>query len=197
MKRTLSEYGWVAMILVFIIMILVMLRIVDRPEEIGAAEDPTAVPQFVIDSAERWGEEYSISPEFLEAVAWVESRYRPEVSNGSGTCHGLMQISWSAHGSRMARLGVSDIFDPDGNMKTAADYLAELFEEYEDPNVVLAVYNGQSKSKVSAAMYDGYISLYAQEILDLTERLEEVHGKKEIEKKAHFGFELMWENGVG
>lgn len=134
------------------------------------------VPQAVVDAAEKYGKEYNIQPEFLEAIAWYESNYKPTVSNRAGTCHGLMQISYSAHGDRMKKLGVTDIFNLDGNMHIAADYLAELFEEYEDPAIVLAIYNGQSEAKI-ARIERGELSEYTINILTLSRELEVQHGK--------------------
>lgn len=135
------------------------------------------VPQDVVTACEKYGKEYNIQPEFLEAVAYYESNYRPNVSNKSGTCHGLMQISYSAHDDRMRNLGVSNIFDVDGNIHTAADYLGELFEIYDDPALVLAYYNGQSKDRIERLEVYGEMSTYAENILWLSAELERLHGK--------------------
>lgn len=127
------------------------------------------IPQEVQEAAEKWGEEYNICPEFLMAMAFKESSYIPTVSNGN--CLGLMQVNPTWHGDRMKRLGVTDIYDVDSNMAVAADYLAELFAEYEDPAVVLMIYNGDSR-------WDkGVVSDYAEAILELSAELEEKHGK--------------------
>ena len=88
-----------------------------------------------------------------------------------------MQISYSAHGERMKKLGVTDIYDIDGNVHVAADYLAEIFARYENPATALAFYNGQSKQKIYSGEYDGYISTYADEILKRAARFEREHGK--------------------
>lgn len=195
MKNLIKNYYWILMVLVFMLMLVAMYKIVDDPEQIGAAEDPYTIPQAVIDSAEKWGEEYGICPEFLEAVAWAESRYNPSVSNKSGTCHGLMQISWSAHSDRMKRLGVTDIFDLDQNMHTAADYLTELFEQYEDPARVLMEYHGEPTA--GAFCEACKMSSYASGILEMSAELEELHGKKELERKSHFEPDLEWSEAKG
>ena len=189
----LKENAWILMPVIILLMLVLMYRIVDDPEQIGAAEDPYTIPQAVIDSAEKWGEEYGICPEFLEAIAWAESRYKPNVSNKSGTCHGLMQISWSAHGDRMRRLGVTDIFNLDQNMHTAADYLAELFGQYEDPARVLMEYHGESTA--GAFCEACKMSSYARGILEMSAELEELHGKKEPEKKIEP--DLEWSEAKG
>lgn len=136
------------------------------------------IPQEVQDAAEKWGKAYNICPKFLMAMAFKESSYIPTATNGN--CLGLMQVNPRWHGDRIERLGVTDIFSIDGNMAVAADYLAELFKTYEDPAVVLAVYNGDSK-----ALQEGYVSDYADQILTLSAELEEKHGKTRYIAKSH------------
>ncbi len=128
----------------------------------------------VVRIAEEAGQEYGICPEFLQAVAWYESGWQADASTGS--CEGLMQVSPYWHSGRMARLGVQDLHDPEGNMLVAADYLAELFGEWEDPAVVLMVYNGDSGAQHYRETGEG-LSGYARKVLELSEQLEREHGK--------------------
>lgn len=129
------------------------------------------IPKEVQEAAEYYGKKYSISPEFLEAVAWKESKYNPDAVNASGTCIGLMQVNPKWHKARMEKLNVEDLTDLDGCMEVAADYLYELFEKYEDPATVLMVYNGDSSWK------QGNVSKYAKGILKMARELEEKHKK--------------------
>lgn len=124
--------------------------------------------------AEEAGGAYGICPELLEAIAWQESSYRADAS--AGGCEGLMQISPRWHRERMERLGVEDLRDPAGNMLVAADYLAELFAEWEDPAMVLMVYNGDSDAGRLWETGEG-LSDYAKDVLALSEELERKHGK--------------------
>ena len=120
------------------------------------------------------GEESGVCPELLQAVAWKESGYREDAENEG--CIGLMQVAQCWHRDRMERLGVTDLSDPAGNMRVAADYLAELFEQFEDAGMVLMVYNGDS----SAARYQrtgDALSDYAGSVLEQAARLEREHGK--------------------
>lgn len=121
----------------------------------------------------RVGEEFCICPETLQAIAWQESRYQEEAE--AGGCSGLMQISERWHRERMERLGVTDLHDPEGCMRVAADYLAELAAWYEDISMVLMIYNGDSQ----AAEYGetGELSDYAAAILEKSYQLEQEHGK--------------------
>lgn len=124
--------------------------------------------------AQETGGEYGICPEFLQAVAWQESRYDPKVSNGG--CEGLLQVAGRWHGDRMEELGMTDLYDPAGNMAVAADYLAGLFARYEDPGMVLMVYNGDSHAEHYRETGEG-LSDYAMSVLELSENLEREHGK--------------------
>ena len=132
------------------------------------------IPAAVQLAALKYGEEYNISPELLEAVAYAESRYDPAAENAG--CMGLMQISTRWHTERMERLGVEDIFDLDGNMAVGADYLRELFDQYEDAAAVLMYYNGDA---AATAYLNGEapISDYADGILTHAAELEARHGK--------------------
>lgn len=122
---------------------------------------------------EEIGEEYCICPEMLMAIIEAESRGDAYAENGG--CKGLCQVSVKWNKSRMRSLGVTDIFDEYGNILVGADYLAELFEEYEDAALVLDVYHGDSKAVKRAER--GEISVYAQKILDRSAELERLHGK--------------------
>lgn len=113
--------------------------------------------------AEEVGETYQICPELLQAIAWKESRYCPEVE--STGCTGLMQ-----------ELGDNNLKDARQNMLVAADYLQELVETYGDPVMVLMVYNGDSRAE---DYWEGRCgpSEYAEEILEYSVQLEVQHGK--------------------
>lgn len=128
----------------------------------------------IMNIAEDVGGRYGISPEFLASIAWHESRWKPDAGNGS--CKGLMQVSSRWHADRMRKLGVTSLNDPYGNMLVAADYLYELFEEYDDPGVVLMKYNGDSKANKFANGQVG-LSTYAKNVLEKSRELEIAHGK--------------------
>lgn len=153
------------------------LEVVDRTEVYTVEEEPPfsfwidpSIPLEVQDAAHYYGDIYNISPQFLEAIAWKESRYDPTVE--AKGCIGLMQINERWHLDRMERLEVNHdgLYTVNGSMAVAADYLAELFEAYEDPAVVLMVYNGDSS--VDEYIAGGEASEYATSILEMTRDLE-------------------------
>lgn len=128
------------------------------------------IPNNVVIAANLVGEKYNISPELLEAIAYYESRYIADIKNAEG-CYGLMQIHLSSHRKRLQKLNIdeSDICNPYNNILIAADILSELFEEYEDVAVVLAIYHGEKNISTSNP------SKYVSNILDYSAKLEKRH----------------------
>lgn len=141
--------------------------LVDRKVE--AAERQEELEEYI----EAICEPRHICPELIEATIERESRWNPNAVNGD--CIGLMQISERWHWERMERLGVTDLFDPYDNILVGVDYMAELFERYEDPGTVLMVYHGEKNAAEKAS--SGEISDYADWILCRSEELERSHGK--------------------
>ena len=88
-----------------------------------------------------------------------------------------MQVSEKWHRDRMKELGVTDLYDPRQNMTVAADYLAELFEEYGEPGMVLMKYNGDSTSVARYGKLGDGMSEYAEGVLQMSAQMEREHGK--------------------
>ena len=118
--------------------------------------------------------EYNICPELIEAIIERESSWIPDAENGD--CIGLMQVSERWHRDRMERLGAEDLKDPYDNILVGVDYLAELFDKYEDVGMVLMVYNGDSTAEHYWETGQG-LSRYATGILERSAELEREHGK--------------------
>lgn len=100
---------------------------------------------------------YGIRPELVSAVIQVESRWKPEATNGPHI--GLMQINQYIHAGRMEKLGVTDLFNPFDNVLVGTDLLAELISVYNDEGAALVAYNSGS--------YNGYYTNYALTVLDI------------------------------
>lgn len=137
------------------------------------------IPFDIREYAELCGSEYNICPELLEAIAYSESRYTADAQNGS--CYGLMQVNLDWHKDRIKKYGwtEADMSDPYKNMMIASDYLAELFNEYEDVGKVLIIYNGNT-SALPAYEKHGEMSTYAKKILKKAWEYEELHNKHEL-----------------
>lgn len=153
--------------IIIIIVLACAVAVIDRKVE--AAERQEELEEYI----EAICEPRHICPELIEATIERESRWNPEAVNGD--CIGLMQISERWYRERMERLGVTDLFDPYDNILVGVDYMAELFERYEDPGTVLMVYHGEKNAIEKAS--SGGISGYADWILTRSAELEREHGK--------------------
>lgn len=151
--------------------VIIALALSMLPTSIPAPVDE--VPEDVREICEQYGTEYNIAPELLEAICWNESRFTADAENG--TCKGIMQINVTSHKARIEKLGVTDIWDIDSNIHVGADYLAELFDSYEDVGAVLGSYHGE-KNAVSKAR-KGQLSSYTIRILKKAAYYEQLHGK--------------------
>lgn len=135
---------------------------------------PIDVPEDVRQISIELGAQYDMCPEMIQAACFKESSFDPHAE--SGGCIGIMQVNPEWHADRMARLGVTDLYDTKGNMLIGVDYLHELIVQYEDPGVALMKYNGDSH--VSGLLAgNGDVSEYADEILRISAELERENGK--------------------
>ena len=136
------------------------------------------IPEDIRAYAEEEGARYCICPEVLEALMFYESSFTPTATNKAGTCKGLMQVNPTVHADRMARLGVTDIYDPHGNIKVGTDLLADLCEQYDgDVCAALMAYNGSSQARIEEYYRTGKPTRYAEKILKLSEIYERLHNK--------------------
>ena len=128
------------------------------------------------------GEKYDINPYILYSLTESESRGYIYAENGN--CKGLTQINAVYHADRMKKLGITDIYDPYGNILLCADYLAELRTEKDDIYYILMRYN--MATVTANKMYDkGEISSYAQNIVTRAGELayEQLKSAKNAEKE--------------
>lgn len=137
------------------------------------SDDETWIPLEYQAYCEEIGMEYGVSPELLIAIIEVESSGQANVYNGN--CKGLMQINVPYHKDRMEKFGVTDIYDPYGNILVGTDYLLNLFRDYEDLGTVLMIYNGSSKAEQRGQ--NGDYTEYAAHIMERAAQLERLHGK--------------------
>lgn len=170
MKKSTQEY-LTGILIGLIISFLIFCRLA-----FGAPVEEVVIPEDVEFWCEKYGEEYDICPETLEAMCWVESRCTPSAQSADKSCKGLMQVKPSCHQKRMEKLGVRNIFGVWENIKTGTDYLAELRGEDPDIAEALYLYNGNT---TGAERYrkTHEVTGYAKKVLDISEELEEKHGK--------------------
>jgi soluble lytic murein transglycosylase-like protein len=170
MKTTLKKMRRLIILIVFALMLaLISGSIITYGSSGNDFVRPDLIPTIKSVS-----EQYSVSPELVEAMIEAESGGISTVRNGS--CIGLMQVSTKWHTDRAQRLGV-DLNTDEGNIMAGVDYLMELAEESDDLYYVLATYNGQSDAA------EGKANDYADKILNRAYELEVIHGKHRYENQ--------------
>jgi soluble lytic murein transglycosylase-like protein len=177
MKR--KKVDWITLWWLFCLVAIAFLagRIsAEVPAPVNAQEMTEVAPvQQNYDSlCEKVGAEYHICPELLEAMIEQESEGNPKAVSPSGDM-GLLQVNPKWHKDRMDKLGVNDLTDPYGNVRVAADYIAELFVQYDDLPMVLMVYNGTADAE--QRWTSGEYTDYANQIMTRAAELEREHGK--------------------
>lgn len=178
MKEKLKKLDWLKIVIALLLIIFWLIvgtcicKITTDAEGPGYDRIEDTVNQTVIEITAKVAEKYPICPELIQAVVFYESSNRMSARNGK--CVGYMQVSEKWHFDRADRLGVS-IHDGYGNILTGTDYLYELCVEYGDVALALMVYNGTSDAVKLAE--SGIITDYARKILELSEKLERLHGK--------------------
>ncbi len=89
------------------------------------------------------GSLYGLDPALLMAIARVESNFDPYAVSSKGAC-GLMQLMPETASDYF----VANVFNPQENLRGAAAFLRDLFEEFGELALVLAAYNaGPEKVK--------------------------------------------------
>lgn len=114
---------------------------------------------------------HHIAPELVIAMIEQESGCNEAAVGDYGESVGLMQIKQKYHQERMDNLECSNLLDPYDNVAVGIDYLYELFEQYEDPYMVLMEYNGGHAYAVKM-MDAGKVSEYALQVLGRARELE-------------------------
>ena len=92
-----------------------------------------------------YAQEDDLDPALLAAVIEAESKFNPDARSAAGAV-GLMQLTPGTARGIAIRTGgsafrVSDLTDPDINIRYGCWYLQHLFQKYGDERLVLAAYN--------------------------------------------------------
>lgn len=138
--------------------------------EVVAIEKPIFKETIITDAViDQYVEEVcaiytNIEPALVKSVIWHESRYKPNTTGTSGDL-GLMQVITKWHKARMKRLGVTNLYDPYGNILVGVDYLSEIQNNTNDISLTLMTYNmGSTRAKKLHSQ--GIISKYALSVMD-------------------------------
>jgi soluble lytic murein transglycosylase-like protein len=111
----------------------------------GAPAEPTS---GITDAIVRIAAEHALPPGLIHSVIKVESNYNPYAISPKGAL-GLMQLIPAT----ARRFGVSDVFNPEDNIRGGARYLRYLLDLYNgDYQLALAAYNAGEEA---VARYGG------------------------------------------
>ena len=134
----------------------------------------TEISEEYVQTAIDIGTEYDIAPELIIAIIEHESEGNPDVVSGCGAI-GLMQVIPKFQEERCERLGVVDLSNGHENILVGTDYLQELFEKYEDIQLVLTAYRfGEYSEQFQKAQNTGYLYSYVREVINRSDELQEI-----------------------
>jgi peptidoglycan lytic transglycosylase len=125
---------------------------------------------------------YHLDPALLAAVIYQESRFRPDVRSPSGAI-GLMQLEPdTARGIAVhtggSRFHVSDLYDPEINIRYGSWYLRHLLDKYGDERLALAAYNaGQSNVDIWKRRGEGIPFAETRHYVAIVEHVKRMYDK--------------------
>ena len=93
--------------------------------------------------------QYGVDSSVIFSVMYHESHFNAGATSGSGA-QGLMQIIPRYSASRMAKLGVTNLYDPASNILVGIDLLAEYYYTYGSWNQALTAYRTGNAGNYSA-----------------------------------------------
>jgi len=102
---------------------------------------------------------YGLKYELVLAVIRKETNFQ-NIQGDKGQSYGYMQINKKWHVSRMERLGVTDLNDPEQNFLVGCDFLSELIDKYGDLEDALTYYNSGSTGE---STYSDMVLTYMSE----------------------------------
>lgn len=87
-----------------------------------------------------------VDPLWLHAIIWQESKYNPNAASGA-SARGLMQFITDTASTVGASIGmppitIDQLYDPTTSIRLGAHYWASLMDEFKQPELALAAYNG-------------------------------------------------------
>jgi soluble lytic murein transglycosylase len=139
---------------------------------------PLSYEQIVVGHARN----YDLDPALLSAVIYRESKFDPEARSSSGAI-GLMQLlPATAKGIALhtggTRFRVSDLYDPEINVRYGAFYLRRLLNKYGDTRLALAAYNaGQANVDGWVAAGKGIVFAETREYVTNVLELRDIYAR--------------------
>ncbi len=133
--------AWAVLAVGGIIAIGAVVFVRSQPEVIDRIRYPLRYEAIIRGHAEH----YDLDPALLAAVVYTESKFDPHARSGAGAI-GLMQLLPETAQGIAIRTGgsgfvVSDLLDPELNVRYGAWYLRHLLDRYGDLRTALAAYH--------------------------------------------------------
>jgi soluble lytic murein transglycosylase len=123
---------------------------------------------------------YDLEPALLAAVIEQESKFNADAKSSAGAI-GLMQLQPTTAKGIAIRTGgskfvLSDLYDPEINVRYGAWYLHHLMTKYRDERLALAAYNaGQQNVDEWRAAGEGIQFSETRAYIDKVERLKKIY----------------------
>ena len=123
---------------------------------------------------------YDLDPAFLAAVIYAESKFDANARSSAGAV-GLMQLQPAtakgiAKYTGGSKFVLSDLDDPEINVRYGAWYLHHLLQKYDDERLALAAYNaGQDNVDRWRAAHEGIQYSETRAYVDRVERLKDIY----------------------
>ena len=137
-------------------------------------------PLYYRDSIVGYGHQYHLDPALIAAVVYEESRFKANARSSAGAI-GLMQltpdtargIALNTNGSKFR---LSDLTNPDINVRYGTWYLRRLLDKYHDEPLALAAYNaGQTNVDGWLAQHEGIHFAETRAYVDKVESLKKLY----------------------
>ncbi len=124
---------------------------------------------------------YELEPALLAAVIYHESRFDPTARSDAGAI-GLMQLRPETARGVALRTGgtefeLSDLYDPELNVRYGAWYLRHLVDKYGDLDTALIAYNGGQGNLAKGVVYEE-TKEYVRDVLRTRGIYERAYGKE-------------------
>jgi len=138
-----------------------------------------------------YGRIYKIEPALLAAVIEQESKFDASAQSSAGAV-GLMQLTPQTARGIAIRTGgskfvLSDLDNPDINVRYGAWYLRHLLDKYSDERTALAAYNaGQANVDRWRADHEGVQFAETRAYVDRVERLKKIY-RRAYAKRLGYG----------
>jgi len=135
---------------------------------------PEVVQGYIWSQCEERGLDYYIVLAMIEK----ESSYRYDATGDSGASKGYMQVQERWHWKRMQAEGVTDLYDPYGNIRTGLRLLQDLHKVYPDADLhfILMCYN-MGESKAIELYYSGtYSTGYSRGVIQRAQEIKDQVG---------------------